>query len=277
MKKSARIIVSVAVALGCLALASPFIAAELGLFSHAVHLEEGAECGECHVADDGAGPPLVNKKYCEECHDDGVPSYRLPARARKLGGGFPHATHVEAGDCKECHQATIADAQKAGAWIMAEAKCEACHKENDVEVKASNCAACHAKGRRLQVPADHGGSWMLKHGDESRWQVFGGHTKDCSSCHRRDACATCHRTKRPQSHTGLWRLRGHGLSAGWDRDSCRTCHETGACISCHKTTRPFNHVGAWRSRHGSAMGAESNCSVCHISHVSTCGTCHGSL
>ncbi len=272
--KAKRRFVAVAVALGCLALSSPFIASELVLFSHSMHIDEDAECSQCHVETEDGSAPSVNKEYCTECHDDGVPSYRLPARAVKMGGGFPHGTHVDAAECKDCHEATITETQKAGALIVPQEKCTACHKAKNVKVSSANCGACHPRGRRQKPPSDHEGNWLLKHGAESRWSAVSGHTKDCSSCHRRDACATCHRTKRPQSHTGLWRLRGHGLAAGWDRNSCRTCHETGACISCHKTNRPLNHSGAWSTYHSLAAEVEGNshCAVCHSPGY--CISCH---
>ncbi len=243
-------------------------------FKHSVHLEEGAECAECHKQGEGKPGMVLNKEYCLECHEDGVPAYTLPARSRKLKAAFPHKLHVESAECTDCHGYIKTDEIKAGAPALGFDKCTACHSENEIVIEAGNCNACHAKNMRLVEPSDHKGLWMKLHGDESNWRVFDEHGKDCRTCHGDDSCTTCHKETRPRSHTGLWRMRGHGLEAGWDRESCKTCHETGTCIRCHKETQPLSHKGPWKYFHGLAAETTGNehCATCHS--PGQCAQCH---
>lgn len=216
---------------------------------------------------------MINQEGCAECHDDGVPAWVLPAKASRLPFAFPHRLHADAAECKQCHQAVADETQPASKPLLDHERCEACHKEHGAEV--GQCKQCHGVDASKSKPADHAHAWQRKHGEESRWRQFGRHGQDCSLCHRSDGCQTCHKTSRPQNHTGLWRTRTHGLAAEWDRAACKTCHETGACIRCHQATQPLNHKGAWRSTHGLAAQSRSNehCATCH--QLSWCAACHG--
>jgi hypothetical protein len=62
-----------------------------------------------------------------------------------------------------------------------------------------------------------------------------GHVYDCNSCHVDDACRKCHQLNRPKSHTGFWRIRGHGIKGLAERESCINCHVQTFCIRsvCH--------------------------------------------
>jgi len=236
-------------------------------FPHPPHLEEADDCGTCHEAA-ARGEMEIKKGACAECHEDEVPGYRPLRREGREILRFPHALHVEAGDCADCH--------KAPEMIPARGKkaCDACHSENDVDVPDPACAKCHAAPAEKLTPPDHRGTWAVSHGHEAAWRVFDRHGRDCTTCHKQDACAACHRTSRPRSHTGLWRLRTHGAAAAWNRDSCRTCHETGTCVACHRNTEPLNHVGAWSKMHGLTARSisDSSCNVCHSG--GDCARCH---
>ncbi len=265
---------------GCLALlvvsaalAAPELADKLPFFSHSVHIGEGAECKDCHLNADTADKPSIAADYCSGCHD-GPMQYRLKSRHAKGAALFPHARHAAALDCKECHADTVADADVAGKPVMAFDRCTACHKDNGIEIAGSNCAACHGKDMRRSVPADHDSAWSIQHGAAARWRVFDRHGKDCSTCHRNDACVSCHAKTQPRSHTSLWRLRTHGNAASFNEESCHTCHQTSACIRCHKETAPLSHKAGWKSLHGTAAGGDSaqHCAVCH--GPKDCSTCH---
>jgi hypothetical protein len=253
--------------------ASPF-ASDGKDFVHKMHIEEGAECTTCHDTESGEGLPGLKKEACEDCHDEGAPGWKLPKRAARLPIRFPHKIHAEAGECKDCHEKTIEGSQVAGQPILTHADCLACHEENGVEVSGGNCAACHGSDPRKEPPGDHRHGWLNRHGEESKWRVFDAHGKDCSLCHRSATCLNCHKTRRPKNHSGLWRMRTHGLAAEWDRETCKTCHETGTCIRCHRSTEPLNHKGGWRATHGLAAQTRSNqhCAVCH--NLSWCAACH---
>jgi len=263
--------------LAVLVVSRPFIAGEAGSYPHEPHVEELDDCTACHVLDEAKDVMGTKMDGCTECHDEGTPAYRS-RKTPPSGIIFSHKLHVDAAECKECHKATAEDKAKAlTAPIMSEKTCDKCHKDNDVEVKEAQCARCHGHPAAEIHPPDHKGpAWKMKHGKESRWRVFGEHGKDCALCHGKDQCTTCHKSEKPQSHSGLWRMRTHGTAAAWDRGSCKTCHETGSCIACHKSTPPMNHMGAWETFHGSTARTVDNasCAVCH--QQSYCLTCHKS-
>ena len=236
-------------------------------FPHAPHLAETEDCATCHVAGD-SGEMTVKAAACAECHEDDVPAYRPMHGDGPEILHFPHALHVDTGSCTDCHKApgmTFPRGKKA---------CDTCHGENDVEILDAACAKCHGAPAEKLVPPDHGGTWAVSHGKAAPWRVFDRHGKDCTTCHKQGACDTCHRTSRPRSHTGLWRLRTHGTAASWNRDTCRTCHETGTCTACHMNTQPLNHVGAWSKLHGftARSKADGSCTVCHS--AGSCVACH---
>jgi len=153
--------------------------------------------------------------------------------------------------------------------------CFVCHASRSVKVPVKDCSRCHPGKMASTRPASHGLAWAKHHGMESE-QSKDLHGRDCQTCHEQSACRACHLSHRPQSHTGLWRLRTHGISARWDRgDSCRNCHETGACQGCHRATKPVNHQGNWKTFHALAAGGSSStsCLVCH--RRADCAACHG--
>lgn len=257
-----------------LAIATPYLEEQPAAFVHSMHLEEGAECSTCHVRKDGVPAPVISQEGCRECHDKGAPSYRLEKRARKLTIAFPHKLHEESGECGDCHEGIKKDRTSDGKPMVDFDGCGKCHKQNDVEVSPAACKRCHGMNMRQHRPADHKGLWLRSHGEESTWRVFDEHGQDCQTCHGADTCTTCHKETRPRSHTGVWRLRGHGLAAGWEREACKTCHETGTCVRCHRETEPLSHKGPWGSTHG-LLGVQENCIVCHsAARVQTCGGCH---
>ena len=249
---------------------------DVPVFHHSAHLEEGAECVTCHDTDT-EGLPTLKKDACAECHDEDVPeAWRLPARSRRAHVKFPHSTHVEAvEECKKCHGAVADESLENGALFVEPEGCFACHSEEGVEVSRNDCTACHGTDMKKKKPSTHDDNWSRKHGRMADWQHFEKHQYACRTCHRIGSdCQSCHRRTRPKSHTALWRMRGHGLAAGFDRERCRTCHETGSCIQCHRRTAPLNHKGAWRSVHGLAAQSRSNrhCATCH--ELSWCAACH---
>jgi hypothetical protein len=139
----------------------------------------------------------------------------------------------------------------------------------------SRCAACHGRDEARARPAGHlSAGFQRAHGELSRGAEDAGHGRACALCHRRQSCDACHKTTRPADHTALWRLRAHGLAAGWDREACKTCHESGACVRCHRTTRPLNHGAAWRATHGLAAAdrLDARCTMCHS--PGACARCH---
>ena len=218
------------------------LADEIRGFVHAAHLEEGAECTDCHQ----------------------------PSSVR-----FPHKAHVDSLECNDCHAPSEGSAEPDRRAKASYEACTECHNENDIELDKAACAKCHGVKMRLTAPPDHKKAWLARHGRESEWRVFEKHGRKCSLCHQSNVCITCHQSQKPASHTGLWRIRTHGSAASWDRNRCKTCHETGTCIQCHTTTPPINHTGSWGSTHILVAQTAGNerCAVCH-SLVRPCAGCH---
>ena len=250
-------------------LVSQFRAGEVTSFSHKVHLEEAA-CDDCHQAS-GASFRL-DPEVCEGCHDEKI-SKNISARFRRPSATFRHPAHKEI-ECKKCHQATLEDTQVNGATLLAWKNCSKCHEETKAGVSDDHCVLCHKANIKDTLPKNHiqQSNWMVAHGAESKWSLVSEHGNKCGDCHRERECTSCHTSQAPRSHTGLWRTRGHGHAAMWDRDTCKTCHETGTCIACHKQTAPLNHKGAWSTNHGFAVTDMDRCSTCH--QASFCMACH---
>ena len=242
------------------------------VFHHQVHLEEGLECTDCH--DTSKQPPGLEREICTDCHDEAPANFRLPATAARLPFTFQHVRHSSKLDCLECHRDTADEKQKAGTLVVEFQACMACHEKHQAPVAAGRCVTCHGVDQASVQPADHRVAWLKRHGRESRWRNRKRHGEACTQCHRVDTCQSCHRTRRPESHTALWRTRLHGFEAEWDRESCKTCHETGTCVQCHRTTKPQNHTGSRVSVHPLVAQSTGNqtCLVCHSTRF--CADCH---
>ncbi|MBI5544181.1 MAG: cytochrome c3 family protein [Deltaproteobacteria bacterium] len=241
-------------------------------FSHKLHVgEQEMPCKSCHDLK-AEGLPALKSKGCGKCHEDGAPQWRkkeaAPGQAKVR---FPHSKHAEKGECADCHQSVLEDQQPAP--LEAES-CGRCHEEKKVAVNELACAQCHGEDLKRRRPADHDGAWFQRHGEQSQWRALEEHGKSCGDCHRPATCSACHDQQKPRDHNGLWRVRTHGLAAGWDRDRCMTCHQTSTCQRCHADTRPVNHAGNWRLNHGLVAGTVGNetCNVCH--QTSWCAACH---
>lgn len=270
--------VALAAALALVLFAAEFRAGPARDFQHAVHVHFKQDCAFCHKSAAGRPLPELDERACETCHDErGTPERRVLGAARDLEGiRFVHADHERDTECEDCHGTTADDAHEAGTPLVGPDRCIACHAEEDnaKRIGYRECARCHDLNKRSVAPADHARNWLGRHGRLVGWDPAGGHGERCAQCHGNSACVACHRTQRPVSHNGLWRLRMHGTAAKWDRDRCRTCHETGACVSCHRRTPPQNHKGAWVSIHGLAAAnqLDARCTTCHSR--AWCTDCH---
>lgn len=253
-------------------------------FSHAVHAEEGLECGDCHISwEDEDAPGMPIKPGCDLCHDE-IDSEKPPERhigqlfdgetykaqrVSKLSDEiiFSHLQHAtEPVECNACHVGIETSDHVDTSLAMSMADCESCHKQSGI---VDNCAACHQQLRTDVAPDTHAFLWLRGgHGRTVR-----AHSQltanDCSLCHQESGCRECHQSMLPQNHNNYFRLRGHGLHARVDRQSCTTCHRSDSCDTCHQQTRPLNHTGAF------AGTMSTHCISCHLQiERSECFTCH---
>ncbi len=229
-------------------------------FSHAVHVEAGADCEVCHegVAESDATDWdwKVSMEECAGCHE---------ADGSDLGG------------CEACHAGMGRDTMPAnhdgGLWIRQHGAfgidgvrcpsepakdCALCHTE-------SSCDSCHARS----LPMDHTEAWRTRgHGFAASME-----RERCDTCHKEDSCVRCHQTATPISHRGIW---GGATSA-----HCGSCHlPLGAddgCATCHRSAP--SHRLATSIPGGTHPGSSSDCRSCHfpLDHFDNgqaCTLCH---
>lgn len=285
--------------------------------AHAVHDEAPAACEGCHT-EFGAERMAVRHAVagrCLDCHAHAAPA------------------HVVAADCSSCHATFAAsglEPERALALTVPEAhrtadfiarvhadsanarpqRCATCHVRE-------RCLACHVDatqpvvagmpsldGRAVALPAraaaypepashrDPG--WIAAHGADARARPT-----DCSTCHTRQTCTTCHRgttptvlaalpdsrrgvapgvtTERaaPRHHETPDFRRAHGTLATTAAGSCTTCHVRTECEACHSAPdrAPF-HMANFEVRHAAAAYArETECASCHNAER-FCRDCH---
>ncbi len=258
-------------------------------FDHAAHISRGVECADCH----GAEPEQFNRMpeldSCTECHNDidgeKPPEKRAAAfydadkkgkwtHASKLDRElvFPHAQHVTAlgKDCTACHGDVAESKTSTGFAPLTMGACMSCHEQK--APGKNDCAVCHTQIRRDVAPKSHRLGWKREHGRKFSEGDMEPLPVDCSVCHKKSDCDTCHRAEAPQNHTNLWRLHGHAAAASLDREGCRVCHTTDSCFQCHENTKPRNHTATW----GSPF--DRHCNSCHLPvegfDDQGCAVCH---
>ena len=209
------------------------------VFPHAVHLDKGLECADCH--EDDAQPVAADREMCDECHEPGARgSERAEAYFADLGDAFPrrweaqvttaaHDRHLAAGvPCASCHGVpTDGVPVKPGSALLMET-CTACHAERGAPAE---CATCHEPGI-----ADPHAEIVLRHAADQRGCL------DCHDATNRDVlhlangtpvpfeesyrlCGQCHGT-----HLRDWKLGIHGKRMGeWNGRKeyllCAHCHD----------------------------------------------------
>ena len=273
-----------AVAGGCALLQSLGLIDEPRAFSHERHLAEGLGCTDCHAAYEGDDQPqAVPQALCATCHeglDEGRPPEEQVASLFPVGTYAPlhapasapdlifsHSRHMELGtECTQCHVGVDFSESTADGLLPSMGDCQDCHAALNVPAE---CSTCHTLSRTDREPATHGEEWRLRHGLVAR-AGSEATADDCAMCHTQSSCDDCHSEERPRSHTGLFRLRTHGILAATDRDSCVACHRNDSCESCHEETEPLGHTGAFSGT------LSTHCLGCHfpLSSEAGCVACH---
>ncbi|MBU1168573.1 MAG: hypothetical protein KKD44_03320 [Proteobacteria bacterium] len=238
-------------------------------FPHKSHIEEHT-CLDCHaMVKKTSEPSMPLAEICSDCHDNS-PEERVSRHGQKKIPDhvrFHHKSH-EKTDCDICHEIRETRSPNIPEFVF----CNRCHTTMGV---TAGCRDCHPESF---TPGYHQGAWLKTHGIKTGTipdRIT--HGKDCGTCHGEPSCTRCHQTMKPKSHSGFFRLRGHGLKAAIENRSCRTCHRESFCIQCHRETKPMNHKGAFRYTHGYAIpgggvNERGKCSVCH--NTSWCASCH---
>ena len=194
-------------------------------FSHAMHIDTGLECADCH-GDDGAPVP-AELDTCLMCHEDIDPEKPVELHAATIMAAlqprpawsddviFGHEPHLDAGlDCASCHgDIASSDVLPEPALVQGMADCTACHEQQGLVT--ANCQTCHTELTVETAPDGHGNGWTRMHGT-----VFRSGSErtvdDCAMCHSESSCTECHLSEPPVSHNNTWRLRTHGVAASID-------------------------------------------------------------
>lgn len=160
-------------------------------------------------------------------------------------------------------------------WLMANKSCKSSAPwEHPAIDKTMACSTCHDDGRTRQTPPPgHDATWIKNHGKTI--QKFGFKAAStCTVCHTEATCTQCHQQEAPANHNEYWKLRGHGLTMGLNRNQCTTCHRSDFCERCHSETTPVNHRAAWGSP------TNQHCQNCHFpitaAGAQKCAVCHQS-
>jgi hypothetical protein len=236
---------------------------------------EAAACESCHVplAESGFGMARLTALPTPADHDD--PDYLLSGHSTAAGS--------EAARCATCHTAD---------------RCVACHVDPDrPEIWAVPAAPPGMEQPEWTAtypePVSHEqASWSSMH-------VPDGGAAECSTCHTRDDCMSCHLEPVPEvvashptraasvapgvvldvdapvSHESVFFAGAHGTLAAAEPGTCATCHTESYCASCHDGPADGGyHPTSFSWRHAAeAWGSEAECANCH-STAAFCRECH---
>lgn len=263
---------------------------EIIVFTHKAHTAKGINCKACHITvlkGDKAGMPKESKcAYCHETVYSGISvksiytlkewkNSREEALSIFKDVNFSHKRHISYGkECSDCHKNAANSESITTEHIPNANTCVQCHSE---WLNQKLCSKCHEKTRLNTPPDNHKRpDFMLAHGGKLKERPFnnwledtGRHNHLCFQCHNKERCFNCHNEIEPQDHTNEWRLAGHGVSAGINRNRCQACHRVDFCFRCHEEMRPINHVANWGSTRSEHCGhcheplSSSRCAACH--------------
>ena len=140
--------------------------------------------------------------------------------------------------------------------------------------KTMECSICHDDGRTRDTrPSWHDTNWVKEHGKVVMRYGFKAQST-CTVCHTEEQCTKCHQQNPPENHNMYWKLRGHGLTMGLNRNQCAACHRSDFCERCHSETTPVSHRAGW------GAPTDQHCLSCHFpiqaAGAQQCAVCHQS-
>ena len=285
-------------------------------FTHAKHYAKSAgrlpadsvlACRECHIPA-GAAWMTVQRTIpaqCLACHgvrtahlsapDTACVTCHLPLAqatalplARVAAFGKP-PWHDDPGFLTATgHGAMAKQGNRSCAVCHARDFCAQCHV-NAPDVRAIQALAPDPRSlvfkEELKAPASHQDSkWLSRHGGSARRDVA-----SCASCHTRQSCMVCHRSrpeivlalpdsgsgrgigaritlKEPGYHGRDFADR-HAAPAKASPGSCNACHTRAECLECHRPNpgaAGSYHPAGFLTRHpAAAFNRQVDCTACH--------------
>jgi hypothetical protein len=261
---------------------------------------------------------------CFACHEHSATSHFVDARCQQchvpLAQTVFTAARVRALPLPPSHQQPKFLEQLHGQLARTQRnQCVVCHTRE-------RCAACHVNAAALPevkaiptaqgtlqlplmnsryfLPTSHQSpDWLSRHGGAAK-QIA-----NCTTCHTRESCLTCHAARppaavrampaaasapapgvqtvrrRPPSHNAPFFAERHGAQASARPQTCMSCHQRTQCEECHNAQSTGRQVSQRQSsasyhpanflqRHASAAyGRNLECSNCHET-TRFCRACH---
>lgn len=243
-------------------------------FSHAMHIQAGADCTTCHDSIDksatSAPSDIPQHVQCETCHDieaakrgektdppsscqtchPGIttPAQPVPKDLFLTGNiNFSHQSHLARGaKCVDCHGEVNKTELATRDNFPRMKTCLTCHDGNKAPNKCSECHVTEPDGvmRTHFVSGTLAPSGTLLDDDHDRdflkrhAFVAQKNPDSCNNCHRPQECEACHTntSKAFRYHPPSW-IQSHPVTVRNGSMDCTACHrEQSFCISCHQTS-----------------------------------------
>lgn len=193
-------------------------------FSHALHLNKGFKCEDCHAVPTHKPDQIVKPQMqaCFACHSQEANAIAPGACSACHPADFPlvPANHGGGGWLPGANPGVVKTVSARHAEMAKEDRkyCEMCHA-------ASFCDSCH------KTPMPHAADWQKTHPQT----VKSVGKQACATCHPAEyLCNDCH-------HPGYkpgdkpWRLQHPPIVKGKGAEGCFKCHNPLTCAHCHVT------------------------------------------
>lgn len=291
---------------------------------HAEAMESGAErdsalsCTACHAVEGGRRMEVQRSVTgrCLDCHAHEAESHYVDAacsschdplaetlfKGERVASLPEPSTHDDPEFLSRVHAARAEGNLARCTTCHTRERCTSCHVDPDgVEVVTRMALApdgmdLPAFEALYPTPDSHEREdWLASHGREMR-------PADCSTCHTRESCTTCHvegepsgvtalpshrnvaapgatvERSEPPSHASPFFVEDHVAPAAASGASCTSCHAQSTCTECHQRERETGyHPPNFALQHASrAFGQQMECANCHDASV-FCRDCHTQL
>lgn len=193
-------------------------------FSHAVHLNKGFKCEDCHLVPTHKPDKIVKPtmQKCFACHSQ-------------------EAGAVAPGACSACHPADfplVPASHSTAGWIPAAnttgVKTVSAKHDELAKQDVTYCQMCHADSFCLschKTPMPHASDWTKVHPQT----VSKVGEAACATCHPdKWLCNDCHHKGYKNDGTG-WKTQHPPITKSAGTDACFTCHSPLTCAHCHIT------------------------------------------
>ncbi len=193
-------------------------------FSHALHLNKGIKCEDCHVVpthgpDKITRPPMIK---CFQCHSQ-------------------EANAIAPGACSACHPKDfplVPANHTAGGWLPAAnqtgVKTVSAKHPDVAKQDAAYCKMCHAQSfcdSCHKTPMPHAADWQQTHPQT----VAKSGKQICAQCHPQEyLCNDCHHTGYKNDGTP-WKAQHPPIVKANGAEKCFQCHNPLTCAHCHIT------------------------------------------